>query len=108
MINLKITPLAKNDLHEIRTYIAEELQSPSASENVIKGIVKKLRMLASFPYMGAPLSSILDVNTDYRFLVCGSYIAFYRNDNDNVYVIRILYNRRDFMKILFGKNSLND
>ena len=58
--------------------------------------------------MGAPLSSIVDIETDYRFLVCGNYTAFYRYDEKFVYVIRVLYSRRDFMKILFGVPMVAD
>ena len=39
----------------------------------------------------------------YRFLVCGNYIAYYREDETAVYVVRILYGGRDYVKILFGK-----
>lgn len=53
--------------------------------------------------MGAPLSAIVDFETDYRFLVCGNYTAFYRFENRTVYIVRVLYGRRDFMRILFGE-----
>jgi plasmid stabilization system protein ParE len=53
--------------------------------------------------LGTKLSSLIDIATDYRFLVCGNYIAFYRIDGNDVYVIRILYGRRDYVKILFGE-----
>jgi len=102
MIKLLYTPQALNDLHEIRSYINEELLNPSASVNVLARITNKIRSLAEFPLMGSALSSIADVVTDYRYLVCGHYTAFYRYDSDAVYIIRILYGRRDFMKILFG------
>jgi addiction module RelE/StbE family toxin len=101
MTKLHVTPSAQRDLHEIRKYIQEELHSPSAATNIISRITKKLRLLTDFPLMGASLSSIVDIETDYRFLVCGNYTAFYRYDGKIVYVIRILYSRRDFMKILF-------
>ena len=41
--------------------------------------------------------------TQFRYLVCGNYTAFYRAEPDAVYVVRILYGRRDFMRILFGE-----
>jgi len=98
----QFSPLSKNDLMEIQTYIADELQNQSASVNTIKRILDKIRKLTTFPYMGAPLSSIVDVETDYRYLICGNYNVFYRVENDDIFIIRILYNRRDFLKILFG------
>ena len=102
MTELLYTPQAHKDLHDIRSYINEELLNPSASVNVLTRITKKIRSLAKYPLMGSALSSIADVVTDYRYLVCGNYTAFYRYDSNAVYIIRILYGRRDFMKILFG------
>lgn len=102
MNKLQLSPLAKEDLHEIRSYIANELQNPSAAVNVITRITKKLRSLIDFPYMGAALSSIVDIKTDYRFIISGNYMAFYRYDDKTLSIIRVLYSRRDFMKILFG------
>ena len=102
MNKLQLSPLAKGDLHEIRSYIADELQNPSAAVNVITRITKKLRSLIDFPNMGAALSSVVDIETDYRFIVSGNYTAFYRYDDKTLSVIRVLYSRRDFMKILFG------
>ena len=52
--------------------------------------------------MGAPLSSIIELETGYRFLVSGQYTAFYRYEDNAVYVDRVLSGRRDFMRILFG------
>ena len=36
--------------------------------------------------IGASLSSIADVESDYRFLVTGSYLTFYRVLDNDVYV----------------------
>ena len=53
------------------------------------------------PGIGTALSSKVPFDTDYRFLVCGNYLAFYRYKDAIVYVDRILYGRRDYVKILF-------
>ena len=58
----------------------------------------------AFPEIGAPLSSIISLEVPYRFLVCGNYTAFYKVDGDEVHIIRVLYGRRNFMQILFGKS----
>jgi prevent-host-death family protein len=42
---------------------------------------------------------------DYRFLVCGSYLAFYHTLAKKVYIDRILYGKRDYIKILFGDST---
>ena len=102
MIKLWISTEAQNDLLEIKKYITGELGNPTAAANILTRITKKLRTLTEYPEIGSPLSSVVEMATDYRFLVCGNYMAFYRYDTETVHVIRVLYGRRDYMKILFG------
>ena len=78
MVSIKISPRAQKDMLEIKEYISEELCNPTAANNVLSIITKRIRELAEFPLMGAPLSSVIDFETGYRFLVCGQYTAFYR------------------------------
>lgn len=99
---LNFSPEAQNDLLDIKRYITEELDSPTAAENTLKKILKNIRMLETQPFIGAPLSSIVNIDTHYRFLVCGNYLAFYYVETDVVFLVRILYGRRDYIKILFG------
>jgi len=103
MAILHISPEAREDLQDIKEYISSELENPTAAQNVVSNIIKAMRSLEQFPDMGVPLSSVVDVPNDYRFLVSGNYLAFYRNDKDSVYVIRVIYGKRDYMKILFGE-----
>jgi len=102
-MTLRISPEAENDLRGIREYIAVELENPTAALNTVSRITKAIRTLSDFPGRGAPLSSIVDMQTQYRFLMSGSYLVFYRQETDTVFVVRILYGRRDYMKILFGE-----
>jgi len=103
MSNIRYTPEAEEDLAGIKEYIAEQLINPVASINTVTKITKRIRELKKFPELGARLSSIIDIDTDYRFLVCANYLTFYRVDRNDVYVIRVLYGKRDYIKILFGE-----
>jgi len=47
------------------------------------------------------LSAKLNIKTDFRYLVSGNYIVFYRTDDEFVSTYRILYAGRDYLKILF-------
>ena len=66
------------DLEQIGDYIAQQLKNPQAALNPVNKIQDAIDKLVKFPLIGAPLSSIYEINTDYRFLVCGNYLAFYR------------------------------
>ena len=52
--------------------------------------------------IGASLSSIADVESDYRFLTLDRVFTFYRVLDNDVYVDRVLYGHRDYLRILFG------
>ncbi len=54
------------------------------------------------PFIGAPLDSIIDVKTDYRFLVCGNYLIFYKVKHDIISIYRVMNGRRDYFRQLFG------
>ena len=99
--NIHYTLAARRDLDGIWDYIVLELQNRSAAERVVNRILDAVDKLEHFPQMGAPLSSIADNKEDYRFLVSGSYMVFYRVQGSNVYVDRILYGRSDYMSVLF-------
>jgi len=107
MAEIKFSPEAINDLQQTKAYITEELCNEQAAVNTAAKITKRIRILANFPESGAPLSSVIDIETDYRFLVCGNYTAFYRLENNMVYIVRILYGRRNFVQILFGEPQDN-
>ena len=107
MAELRLTPAAMNDLENIKEYISETLCNPIAAQRTVKRIVDDYTLLKVSPLMGTPLSSKVDVKTDYRYLVSGNYIVFYKADENYVSIYRVLYGRRDYIKILFG-NFAND
>lgn len=103
MVEIKFSPEAIADLQQTKAYITEELCNEQAAVSTVAKITKRIRMLADFPESGAPLSSVIDIETDYRYLVCGNYTAFYRFENNTVFIVRVLYGRRNFIQILFGE-----
>jgi toxin ParE1/3/4 len=102
MFSLQISPEAKNDLITIKNYVSQELGSPQADIKRITKIPKRIRGLTEHPEIGASLTSIVDLQTDYRFLVCASYLILYKYESGVVFVSRILYGRRNYTHILFG------
>ncbi|MDR0840468.1 MAG: type II toxin-antitoxin system RelE/ParE family toxin [Christensenellaceae bacterium] len=103
VVKLRYSKVALRDLEQIDDYIAEELKNPSAALNMVGKIQDAIDKLVAFPQMGAPLSIRYEGLDDYRYLICGHYLAFYRITEDVVFVDRILYGRRDYLKILFGE-----
>ena len=105
MSEIDFSPDALADLEQIKTYITVELCSEQTAISTVSKIIRHIRMLADFPEAGAPLASVVNIASNYRFLVCGNYTAFYIFKEDKVHILRVLYGRRDFMRILFGETS---
>ena len=102
MYKIKINPLALRDLQEIRAYLMEKELNSDLAIKVLRQIVGRYEQLRDYPLMGMSLSDLTGIRTSYRYLVSGSYLIFYRVEGKAVFVCRILYSRRDYLKILTG------
>ena len=98
------TPESKHDLDDIWDYIVSELQNRSAAENTVNRIMDAVDQLETHALIGAPLPAAADVDRAYRFLVSGNYMIFYRVNGTDVYIDRVLYGRRDYLRVLFAEN----
>ena len=106
MMKLRINPEVIEDIAEIKRYIREELCNPSAADRIAKKIVSAYKELKNAPFIGVPLDSVLEVKTDYRFLVCGNYLIFYKVKDDVISVYRVMNGRRDYCRQLFGMSYI--
>ena len=102
MLKLRINPVALQDLKGIKAYISNELCNPDAALKVLGGIIRTYEGLVQMPFVGKKLSAVIDMETDFRYCISGSYLIFYRVDSEYVSIYRILYGRRDYARILFG------
>ena len=101
-VKLHYSRKAQRDLDAIWDFYLDEYQNVDAAVKIIDSITDDIDQLANFPELGPPLSSIADVESNYRFLVTGNYLSFYRIDGEDVSIDRILYGRRDYLSILIG------
>ena len=102
---LRYSAQARKDLDEIWDYIVADLGNPIAAEKTVNRIMDDIDRLADFTEMGTMLRNVTHMVTDYRYIVSGNYMAFYRIYDNTVYIVRILYGRRDYMRVLFGDTS---
>lgn len=100
-MKLFYSPQARADLREIKSYIRDNLQNPSAAENVTQKILKNCALLKENPKLGAELSGKVDRDTDMRYLIINQHIAFYKIDSNSIRVIRIRDARTNYMHIIF-------
>ena len=97
---INYSPLAQSDLDEIFNYISDTLQNPSAAQNTISGIFDSHEILKDFSEVGTQLF-LGKTLTDYRFVRYNNYLSFYRIVDEDVFIDRILYGGRDYIKVLF-------
>jgi len=93
---------AINDLKGIQKLYEEELREAASARRAIAGIFQRVRGLAEYDALGSPLAPMVGYESSYRFLICGNYMVFYRPSAGIVYVDRVLFSRRDYIKIPFA------
>lgn len=101
MFEVKVSPQAADDLLEIKDYIETKLQNPIAAHNTVLNIVETYENLSTLAETGIPVERYVPFPTDYKFVLANYYSIFYRIDGNIVRVIRIMYSKRDFIRILF-------
>lgn len=106
MYQIKLSPLAVKDLEDINSYISKVLKNSIAAKTTITKIITAYESLSDFSDVGIPVNKFLpkdfSIKTDYKFILANNYSIFYKIENTCVYIIRILYSKRDFIKILFN------
>jgi len=95
------TAEALRDLDEIWDYIGKCLNSPATASRTVDRIMNDIDLLEDYDEIGVGLFAVTGVESDYRYIVSGKYFVFYRLNNDEIYIDRILHSRRDFIQILF-------
>lgn len=97
---LRFLPLFAEDLLEITTYIATNLQNPEAANRLVNEIEDAIDKRLENPLIFAPFNSRKPrINPYYRIYV-NNYTIFYVVIDDTMEVRRILYSKRDFDNIL--------
>lgn len=102
MYNLEFLPIAKNDMLEIIKYIADELKSPVAAQNLAEEFIMSAERLCEFPYANNVYTPIKPLDFEYRRIIVKNYLMFYTVDESSktVTIMRVIYARRDIEKQL--------
>lgn len=102
MANVVFTEPAEYDLLDIEYYIFVDLNNPQASERVIYGILDAAEKLEDFPEEHPLLDDELLCRLGLRMTRFDNYNIFYyyNEQQDIVYIIRVLYNKADWKNIL--------
>lgn len=89
---------AVSDLVAIRDYVARD--APAASDQLIGRLLDAIEGLAELPERGTRPRDERLRRPDYRFLVEGSYLVFYKIVGREVRVYRVVHCRRAYQSWL--------
>lgn len=101
MYKILYSPKSREDMFKIMEYLTLEFSKDIAKEKM-KNLTTSIKKLEEFPLIGKPLGNLIDVSTDYLYMVTEKSYVFYRNEDNHVKIIRVLNHRQEFMRILFG------
>jgi plasmid stabilization system protein ParE len=101
--SIQITDKALEDMEEIYTYIAEQLQAPENAMGQYNRIAEAVQKLNVFPERVGIMESEPEHMMGLRQLPIDNFSAFYVIENDKVIVTRVLYSASDISKRLSEK-----
>jgi len=93
---------AENDLRDIVRYIASQLSAPVSALHMMELLEKAMSGLSDIPQRCPFVADERLSQMEYRKLSVKNYVVFFSIDEKNkvVDVERILYGRRDWLRIL--------
>lgn len=102
MYKLEYLPVARRDMIEIVRYISQELQNPTAADQLAMELIEAGDSIPKFPYVNPAFIPIRPLKHEYRKLLVQNYFMFYWVDEVKklVTVARVVYARRDYERLL--------
>lgn len=97
-----ISEPAESDLRDIVRYISAQLSAPITAAKMMDAIEEAIADLADMPQKFPPVTDERLASMGYRKLIVKNDIAFFTIDEQSkvVDLVRILYARRDWLRIL--------
>lgn len=102
MYKLEYLPVARQDMIEIVRYISQELQNPTAADQLAMELIDAGDGIPKFPYANPAFIPIKPLKHEYRKLLVQNYFMFYWVDEVKrlVTVARVVYAKRDYERLL--------
>ena len=101
---LEYSQIVRRKMKSLKDYLTTEYGLDTATET-LKKITSAAKGLQKYPNKGKALSSLFDVDTDFKFLFVAHNYLFYYIEGDTIYVAEMFNEREDFMYHLFGISS---
>jgi toxin ParE1/3/4 len=98
----RVLPRATADLDDIWLYVAEQSGNPNIAQRLIDTITERFYVLSEHPYLGRSRSELRPALRSYPVR---NFLIFYRVDEGDVVIIRILHGSRDVAAALRDDTS---
>ena len=92
------SPLADSDLDDIWYYVASQSGSMGIADRLIGSITDRFVLLASYPNLGRARDEVL--RPGLRSFTVGEYVIFYRVEDEDVVILRVLRGSRNIAALL--------
>lgn len=106
MKKVEYSQIVRRKLKNLKAHLTSEFGS-EVSKKTIKKITEVARGLGRFEKKGILVSSMYDVECDYRYIYAGHNYLFYRIENNKIIIVEMFDEREDFMYKLFGISSMS-
>ena len=94
------SPQTDSDLADIWYYVASESSSLEIADRLIDSITEQFLLLAQYPHIGRRRDE--DLRPGLRSFPVRDYVVFYRVQDADVVILRVLHGSRD-VKAQFGR-----
>ena len=96
MHNVLVSEEFYNDLADIVIYISNILYNADAAIALKNKVNEAFDKIAKNPAIHPLLKSKQIFEYEYRYVYVGNYYMIYHYDDENVYIARLIYSKRDF------------
>ena len=99
---LQFSQTAENDLMDIYLYVKNQLLEPKIADILIRKLESEILSLSNMPQRFSLVTDQRLSRLGIRKTIVDNYIVFYlvEEKTNTVYIVRILYARRDWVSIL--------
>lgn len=102
---IKYSPDVADKLRILKKTITMQYGKHKAQQ-IVSMITKAIRNLSNHEKMGISVEEVFGVKTDYRYFFVLKNYVFYRISDKYIYVVNIYNEREDFMRQLFGIDTI--
>ncbi len=95
----KFTDTASDDLDKILNYISNTLCNHQAANNLFNNIFKTIDNIVDYPLSYPLAENDLARSKNIRKAIIDNYNLYYVIENNIIWIVRIIYNKRDLSGI---------